>query len=147
MKKYNLIVAALAFLVCALSAYFGVRVHNANENFLITDLNEFDKIYHDDIEMVPSLNWRAATITLPFLLAILVLEIMIIRTAVVRQTKNIAIGLLIAVGIILTVDVLTIVSPPSFDFSKWGFVWICLGLFLLAGNALSYFINKFSSEK
>lgn len=146
MKKYNLIIAALAFLVCALSAYFGVRVHNANENFLITDLNEFDKIYHDNIEMVPALNWRAATITLPFLLAIMVLEILVIRTAIVRQTKNIAIGLMIAVGIILVIDILTISAPKQFDFSKWGFVWICLGLFLLAGNALSYFITKFSSE-
>lgn len=146
MKKYNLIIAALAFLVCVLSAYFGVRVHNANENFLITDLNEFDKIYHDNIEMVPALNWRAATITLPFLLAIMVLEILVIRTAIVRQTKNIAIGLMIAVGIILVIDILTISAPKQFDFSKWGFVWICLGLFLLAGNALSYFITKFSSE-
>ncbi|MEZ4922228.1 MAG: hypothetical protein R2780_03575 [Crocinitomicaceae bacterium] len=146
MKKYHMIVAALAFLVCLLSAYFGVRIHNANENFLLTDLNEFDKIYHDDISLVPALNRLAAVVTLPFLLGIAILEILIIRSAKVRQVKNIAYGLSLAVLIILTVDLLTIFHPDYFDFSMWGFVWVCLGLFLLVGNALSYFLVRFGKN-
>ncbi|MCB9223784.1 MAG: hypothetical protein H6582_06350 [Crocinitomicaceae bacterium] len=146
MKKYHMIVAALAFLVCLLSAYFGVRIHNANENFLLTDLNEFDKIYHDDISLVPALNRLAAVVTLPFLLGITILEILIIRSANVKQVKNIAYGLTLTVFIILTVDLLTIFHPDYFDFSMWGFVWVCLGLFLLVGNALSYFLVRFGKN-
>jgi hypothetical protein len=146
MKKYNLIVAALAFLICALAAYFGTRVHNANENFLLTELNEFDKIYYDDITLVPKLNRLAAIVTAPLILGILFLEVMIIRTAMVRQSKNIAIGLFIATAIIAVFDVLTLLSPEDYDFSHFGFIWICLGLFLLVGNVLSYFITRFSTS-
>jgi hypothetical protein len=146
MKKYNLIVAALAFLICALAAYFGTRVHNANENFLLTELNEFDKIYYDDITLVPKLNRLAAIVTAPLILGILFLEVMIIRTAMVRQSKNIAIGLFIATAIIAVFDVLTFLSPEDYDFSHFGFIWICLGLFLLVGNVLSYFITRFSTS-
>jgi hypothetical protein len=146
MKKYNLIVAALAFLICALAAYFGTRVHNANENFLLTELNEFDKIYYDDITLVPKLNRLAAIVTAPLILGILFLEVMVIRTATVRQSKNIAIGLFIATAIIAVFDVLTLLSPEDYDFSHFGFIWICLGLFLLVGNVLSYFITRFSTS-
>jgi hypothetical protein len=146
MKKYNLIVAALAFLICALAAYFGTRVHNANENFLLTELNEFDKIYYDDITLVPKLNRLAAIVTAPLILGILFLEVMVIRTAMVRQSKNIAIGLFIATAIIAVFDVLTLLSPEDYDFSHFGFIWICLGLFLLVGNVLSYFITRFSTS-
>jgi hypothetical protein len=146
MKKYNLIVAALAFLLCALAAYFGTRVHNANENFLLTELNEFDKIYYDDITLVPKLNRLAAIVTAPLILGILFLEVMVIRTAMVRQSKNIAIGLFIATAIIAVFDVLTLLSPEDYDFSHFGFIWICLGLFLLVGNVLSYFITRFSTS-
>jgi hypothetical protein len=146
MRKYNLIIAGVAFIICLVSAYFGVRIYNANENFLITDLNEFDKIYHDDINLVPKLSKLAALITLPLISIILVLEVLVLRTAKVRQSKNIAIGLMIAAVAVLVVDILTISNPIFFDFSKWGFVWICMGLFLMAGNVLSYFISRFGKQ-
>lgn len=147
MHKRHLIIAALSFLMCVISIYFGIRIYNANENILLTNLNELDNIYYDDVENVPKLSFLAALLTLPFLLAIGTLEIICIVKSSKRQVKNIAYGLVVVVIIVLTVDIITLTDPVGFDFSKWGFVWICLGLILIAGNLLSYAIYRFSSPE
>ncbi|MEX1000730.1 MAG: hypothetical protein WDZ35_01300 [Crocinitomicaceae bacterium] len=147
MKKQHLIIAGLAFLMCLVAAYFGVSIQNANNNFLLTDLNEIDKIYYADINEVPKLSFLAAGITAPLILAILILEGMIIKKTQNRKVKNMAIGLMVATFIILLTDVYTLISPQKMDFSQWGYVWICLGLFLIAGNILSIFITRFSKDQ
>ena len=144
MHKRHLTIVALAFLMCAISIYFGVRIFNANENVHLGYLNEIDNIKHDDVELVPTLSFLAALITLPFLLAIGILEFLVIRKKPKRQIQNIAYGLLAVVFIILTIDIITLTDPVGFDFSRWGFVWICLGLFIIAGNLLSFAIYRFS---
>lgn len=146
MQKHHIIAASIAFLMCALSAYYGIRIWDDNQNHLITELNEFDKVYHDDIKDVPAITAQAVIVTSPFLLTLIVLELLIIRKTTVKQIKNIAYGLLLAALIILTVAILSISDPAVYDFSKWGFVWICLGLFLLVGNLLSFFIYRFSKS-
>lgn len=142
MHKRHLALFALAFLMCCISIYFGVRIYNANENIHLTELNEIDHIVHDDVELVPALNRLAAIITLPLILSIIVLEIVVIIKTVRKVVKNVAIGLLFPISAILVVDVLTLSHPHEFDFSKWGFVWICLGLFIIAGNLLSFAIYR-----
>lgn len=142
MRKHHLIIAGLAFLLCLISVYYGIRIVNANENHLITELNELDKIRHDNIRMVPMMSFSAAMFTLPFILAILVFEIIVLKKAINRQAKNIGIGMLVNISIILVFDILILSNPVYFDFSKWGFIWICLGLILIAGNALSYVLRR-----
>ena len=124
--------------------YFGLRIYNANENIHLTELNEIDHIYYDDEEMIPTLSFLAACFTLPFAIAIIILEIITVLKTNIRQIKNIAMGLIAVICLILVVDVLTISNPVDFDFSKWGFVWICLGLVIVAGNLLSFAIYRFS---
>jgi hypothetical protein len=138
MRKHHLIIMALAFLTCLVSIFFGIKIFNANENYLITELNEVDKLYYSDVADVPALSYYAAMITLPFLLGMLIFEIVIFKKAAMKKVKNIAVSLMIALLIILVVDVLTLSNSVFFDFSQWGFVWICLGLLVLAGNGISF---------
>ena len=146
MRKKHLIVAGITLLMSMIAAYFGVRVQNANANFLLTELNELDRIYYADIEEVPRINFMAAIVTAPLLLSILVLEFLILRKAAIIQVRNIAIGLTVAVLAVIVVDVMIILQPAKMDFSKWGYVWICMGLFLIVGNVLSVFIERFSKQ-
>lgn len=146
MHKKHLVLAGLAFLLCALSAYFGVRIYNANENFLLTELNVFDKIYHDDIKLVPQLSFMAALFTAPFIFAIFIIELWILKKTVHQKAKNIAIGLTVAIFVVMIFDLITLFNPRAFDFSKWGFVWICLGIIIMGGNLLSFAIYKFREQ-
>lgn len=142
MRKYHLVIAGLAFLMCLFSMYFGIRIFNANENHLLTELNQIDKIYHDDINQVPFLSFKAGVFTAPLLLAMLVFQIITLIKTQQRQAKNVCRGLLAAISIILIFDALVMIHPLHFDFSKWGFVWICLGLIILAGNLLAYVLRR-----
>lgn len=130
--------------MCAISAYYGSRIYNANENFLVKELNEFDKIYHDDVELVPKITLQAAIVTLPMVLAMIILQIISTFKATNRQVKNIGYGLLLAGAVILGIEVLTLMHPSSYDFSRWGFVWICMGILFIAGNLLSVAIYHFN---
>lgn len=142
MRKHHFIIAGLAFLMCLISMYFGMRIYNANENHLITELNEMDKIKFDDIRKVPMLSLSAAIFTAPMILLMLVFEIIVLKKVIHRQAKNICIAMIVTICVILTFDVLILTNPLYFDFSKWGFIWICLGLILVAANILSYVLRS-----
>ncbi|MFT4600680.1 MAG: Ca2+/Na+ antiporter [Arenicella sp.] len=138
MRKHHLIVAAIAFLVCLISITFGIKIFNANANHLITELNELDKVYYSDVKAVPQLSWMAAVGTLPFLLAIMVFEVFILFKVKNKRTKNVNRGILFLVITVLVFDVLILMNPVYYDFSKWGFIWICSGLLMVMGSAISY---------
>lgn len=142
MRKHHLVIAACTFLLCLISVYYGIRIYNANENHLLTELNEFDKLIYDDISDVPYLSFSAAMITLPILLIIFVFELIILFKVNQRKVKNITFGLMLFTLIILAFDLMILNQPDYFDFSKWGFIWICLGLIILAGNIFSYALRR-----
>lgn len=141
MRLNNILCAALGFLMILIAAFFGASIHNSKTNELISHLNEMDRIYYYDPAVIPKLNFQAALFTMPLVVALLVFEFIIVRKAKVRQVKNIAIGLLVAASIILALAILTLSNPAKFDFSQWGYVWIAMGVFIVAGNALSVFIK------
>lgn len=142
-KKYHLYIAALAFLMCIISAYFGIRVYDANQNHLITHLNEFDKIYHDDVKNVPAISRMAAMFTFVFLLAILIFQFLAFRKSTIKQVRNLCIGMLTGGLLLLIIDIMVFADPVAFDFSKWGYAWVFMGLVFIAGNILSYAIYRF----
>lgn len=141
MKKKNLIVAVIAFLLCLISVYFGASIYNANENALIEHLNEHDKLNYYDVEAVPALSRIAAIITLPFIVAIFLFEIFIVLKTKIRPVKNIARGMIIAMGFLICLDVATISNSVYFDFSHWGFFWITFGMIAVWGNMFSVFVR------
>lgn len=142
MRKYHLGIAAIAFLMCLISVFFGVSIYNANENFLIEHLNTADQIYYFDIEQVPGLSHRAAIFTFPLILGITGLSIFLLAKKPERKVKNLLFGTLLAVMIIMSVAIGTIINPVYFDFSQWGFIWVCLGLFISASNVLAFLASK-----
>lgn len=137
MRNYNFGIAAASFLMCLLSVYFGISIFNANTNAPIQHLNEADNINYFDIRLVPMLSQKASIYTFPMIMAILIMEIMIIVKSKIKVVKNIALGMLSAIIIVFVFDVMIFLNPYDFDFSKWGFVWICLGIIIIAGNLLS----------
>lgn len=142
MRKHHLIVAACAFLMCAITVFFGIKIHNANENFLITELNEIDKLYYSSKESVPALSLMAVVVILPFLLVQIALSVYIHFKNSHSKVRNINIGLLFTMLIILTFTVLTMMNKTFFDFSQWGFIWICLGLIIIAFSGLSFIYRR-----
>lgn len=141
MRKSNVLCASLGFLVVLMAAYFGSAVYNAGANEHITHLNEFDNIHYYDAEEIPRLGFQAAMMTLPFVLIILVFEFIIAFKSTIRQVKNIAIGLAIASLFIAVMSLLFILYPYDYSFALWGYVWIAMGVFIVAGNAISIFIK------
>ncbi len=145
MRKEHVFAASFAFLMVIMAVYFGASIHNANTNQHITYLNEMDNIQYFDVDVIPRLNARAAIYTLPFIVFILLLEIYIIWKSKNRIVRNMAIGLLVTIVIILSFDIMILTDPPAYDFSRWGYIWITLGLFLIAGNVLSLFMKPTDS--
>jgi len=141
MKKKNLIVAIIAFVLCLISVYFGASIYNANENALVGHLNERDHLNYYDVNAVPALSRIAAIITLPFIVAIFLLEIFIALKSQIRPVKNIARGIIIAMGLLLCIDIATLTNSGYFDFSQWGFFWITFGLITVWGNVFSVFVK------
>ncbi len=141
MRSKNGVAAALGFLMVLISMYFGSSIYNSKSNSPISYLNEMDHIHYYDVDLIPNLNFNAAAITLPFILILLFLQIWISLKATISPIRNIGRGLLCAVVIILAFDVLILSNPEQFDFSKWGYIWITLGIVIIAGNAFSVFIK------
>ena len=141
-KIKNIYILSISVIICAISVYFGASIYNANNNFLISHLNEMDKIYYYDVNLVPALSKKAAIITSPFVLAILVISILALR-----QSKNIKakrlLKTIMAAALIISVFIsLTIANPVFFEFGKWGYVWVTMGLIMIWANLISLFLKE-----
>lgn len=141
MQSKHLAVIIIAFLIILIAAYFGASIHNSKTNHLIDYLNEMDNIQHYNVELIPSLNFRGAVITLPLILIVLVIEVLIVIQSNNRVVKNIAIGSIFASLIVILIAILTLSYPNEFDMSRWGYIWITMAVVLFAGNVLSIFIK------
>ncbi len=125
-----------------MSVFYGASIHNANNNFHIQHLNQMDNIVFYDVKEVPFLTFKATFVTLPFILAIFISEIVILFRTKVRQVRNIALGALAAMAVALFCDLYVMSNAKELDFSRWGFIWIFMGFLSLGGNLLSWFINR-----
>ena len=101
-----------------------------------------ENISHYSVESIPILSKLAAFVTLPFVLLMFFFTLMIRVKATNSNRRKVAGGMVIAIGIIFTVDVSTIINPDYFDFGGWGFVWITLSILIIAGNIYSYFLRE-----
>lgn len=140
-RKIFVFIAGAAFLLCLISMYFGASIYNANDNIHVTHLNEMDRLSYYDVENVPALTRFAAILTIPFLVIILILEMVVIVKTKVLSVKRIALAICGMSLTLMILSILTINNPQNFDFSHWGFAWIFGGLFTIAGNGLSIFLK------
>jgi hypothetical protein len=141
MRSKNLICAILGFLTLLIAAYFGASIYNAQATHLVDHLEEIENNRRYSVELVPFLNYQAAVFTLPFLLIIFFLEIYIRVKSKIRQVKNIALGLTIALSGVIIVAILTLSNPTQYDFSQWGYVWLTISILVVAGNLISVFVK------
>ncbi|MCG8575778.1 MAG: hypothetical protein MI810_12905 [Flavobacteriales bacterium] len=147
MKKTHILIASIAFLMCLISVFFGISIYNANENHLIQHLNEMDQIHYFDKDQIPVLNHQAVVFMFPLVLGITFFQLKVLIKAKIKRRKNIAMGLLIPVAILWVFEAMVFFNPANWDFSKWGFVWISMGFFLIVGNAVSIFIGMGKSSQ
>ncbi|MCH2233408.1 MAG: hypothetical protein MK078_04060 [Crocinitomicaceae bacterium] len=125
-----------------ISLYFGGSIYSATSNQYITHLNEMENISNYSVDAIPALSQLAAFVTMPFVLLIMFFAFMIRIRSNNTNRRKVAGGMLMAIGIIFTVDVSTIINPDYFDFGGWGFVWITLSILIIAGNIYSYFLKE-----
>lgn len=141
-RKIFLLAAGFGFLMVLIAAYYGSSVQSAKMNDPIRYLNEMDHIHYYNAAAIPQLNYRAAITTLPIVILIVLAEIWILFKSPFRVTKNVAVGLIMACLFIVIVSFLTLTDPANYDFSLWGYVWMAMGLFIIAGNVMSVFVKK-----
>lgn len=141
-RKIFLLAAGLGFLMALIAAYFGSSIQNAKTNDPISYLNEMDHIHYYNTALIPQLNHRAAIVTLPFVILLTLVEIWVLIKTPFRIPRNISIGLLVACGLLILISILTLNDPSGYDFSIWGYFWMAMGLFIIAGNILSGMIKK-----
>ncbi len=141
-KKKNIYILSISVIVCIISVYFGASIYNANNNFLITHLNEMDKIYHYDVELVPALTMRAAISSSPFVLAIIIMSLITLSKTNNIKVKRLLKTSILAASIISVFIVLTILNPVFFEFAKWGYVWVSMGLIIIWANFISLFLKE-----
>lgn len=141
-RKFFLVAASLGFLMVLIAAYFGASVQNAKTNDPISYLNEMDQIHYYKAAAIPELNFSAAITTLPFVVLLFLIEGWIVFKSSIRIAKNIAVGLLLAAAFLLLISILTLSNPAKYDFSLWGYAWMAMGLFIIAGNILSGLVKR-----
>jgi hypothetical protein len=140
-RKLFLIIAACGFLLAVVSVFFGGAIHNAHENILITHLNEMDKINYYSEEDVNALTRLAVIVDSFFLITIGGLEIYVSRKTPFKIVKKLALVITALCIVLLVLGIFTLNNPVFFDFSKWGFAWVFVGLATVAVNALSVFVR------
>lgn len=141
MKQTHIVIAALAFLMCFLSAFFGISVYNAQQYVLIDHLNEMDQLNYYSAEDVPGLNFMAATMTVPLVFLILLGEIRILLKTKLQIRKRIAFAALACAATVFVLCLLTFSDPTAWNFNPWGFVWVAMGFFIIVGNMVSFFLR------
>jgi len=142
MKKHHLALIGISFITIIVSMFFGMSIQNAQDNFLIDHLNIEEGINYFDVNEVPKLSFTASAVTLILILALLGIELYIIKKNQIKKVKYLAIGAIIFLSIILVFDLLTLNNPHYFNFKQFGMIWVILCLNVIFINVVSIFIKK-----
>jgi len=142
MRKLHLIIAFLAFITMLISLGYGISIQNAGDNFLTEHLNRNEGFSYSMPEEIPTLSFKAAFITLIFLIPGFSIQVYIYLNTSLIRIKKLAIGALICFSIIFLFDALTLISPHVYNFKHYGMIWVLLSLTTIFINGVSIFIRK-----
>ncbi len=142
MKNGHLTIIALSFLVILISLYYGMSIQNAQDNFLVEHLYLDEGVENFDLDYIPTLGFKAAIITLVFLVIGFGVQVFILIKTPFKKVKNLAIGALICFIIIFIFDFLTISFPHDYNFKNYGMIWVLLSLSTIFINGISLFVKK-----
>lgn len=121
---------------------YGISIQNAGDNHLTNHLSLDEGYTYSLPEEIPTLSFKAAAITLLFLIPGFIIQLFILKKTTIKRVKNLAIGAIICYLIIFTVDALTITQPKLYNFKHFGMIWVLLSLTTLFINGLSIFVKK-----
>jgi hypothetical protein len=142
MKNGHLTIIALSFLTILISLYYGMSIQNAQDNFLVEHLYLNEGVENFDLDYIPTLGYKAAIITLFFLIIGFTIQFFIFLKTPFKNVKKLAIGALICFIIIFIFDFLTIYFPHDYNFKNYGMIWILLSLTTIFINGVSLFVKK-----
>jgi len=142
MRKLHLIIILTSFITVLISLGYGITIQNAGDNFLTAHLNSDDGFNYSLPEEIPTLSFKAAMITLFFLVPGLILQLYIFKKTNFKQIKKLSIGAFLCFGIILLFDFLTLLAPHDYNFKHFGMIWVLLSLSTIFINGVSIFARK-----
>ncbi len=142
MKNLHFGILLTSLITILVSLYFGITIQNAQDNFLIEHLNVSDGIVYSQVDEVPTLGFKAAIITLVFLIVGFSLQSYIYLKTPFKKVKNLAIGAIICFLIIFIFCFLTISFPHDYNFKNYGMIWVLLSLTTIFINGVSIFVKK-----
>jgi len=142
MKKLHIIIIFLSFITMLVSLGYGISIQNAGDNFLNEHLYNDEGYSYSLPEEIPTLSFKAAFITLFFLIPGFIVQLYIYLKTNFKRLKNLAIGALVCYLLIFTVDFLTLNYPVSYNFKNFGMIWVLLSLTTIFINGISLFIKK-----
>lgn len=133
---------ALSFLIILISLYYGMSIQDAQDNFLIEHLYINEGVENFDLDYIPTLGYKAAIITLFFLVIGFGIQIYIFIKTPFKKIKKLALGALVCFLIIFTFDFLTISFPHDYNFKNYGMIWVLLSLSTIFINGVSIFVKE-----
>lgn len=142
MKNAHLGIMGLSFLTILISLYYGMSIQNAQDNYLVEHLYLNEGVEHFDLDYIPTLGFKAALVTLVFLVLGFGIQVFILIRTPFKKVKNLAIGALICFIIIFIFDFLTLSYPHDYNFKNYGMIWVLLSLSTIFINGVSLFVKK-----
>jgi hypothetical protein len=121
---------------------YGITIQNAGDNFLNEHLYNDEGYSYSTPDEIPTLSFKAALITLIFLVPAFSIQLYIYIKTLFKRLKKLAIGALLCFVIIFTVDILTLISPADYNFKNFGMIWVLLSLTTIFINGISIFVKK-----
>ena len=121
---------------------YGISIQNAGDNFLNEHLYNDEGYSYSLPEEIPTLSFKAASITLIFLIPGFILQLYIYFKTNFTRLKKLAIGALICYLTIFIFDFLTLTYPASYNFKHFGMIWVLLSLTTIFINGISIFVRK-----
>ena len=142
MRKAHAGIMFVCFVTILVSLYYGITIQNAQDNFLIEHLNIDEGQNYASLDEIPTLNFKAAVVTLFFLLIGFITQIYIYIKTPYTLAKKLAIGAFICFISIFIFDFLTISNPHAYNFKHYGMIWVLLSLSIVFINGISIFVRK-----
>jgi len=142
MKKLHIIIIFLSFITVLVSLGYGSSIQNAGDNHLTQHLYNDEGYNFSQPDEIPTLSFKAAFITLFFLIPGFIIQLYILLKTPFKRLKTIAIGALVCYLIIFSVDFLTLMTPVTYNFKYYGMIWVLLSLTTIFINGVSIFIRK-----
>ena len=142
MKNAHIGIMFVCFVTILVSLYYGVTIQNAQDNFLIEHLNIDEGQNYAALEEIPTLNFKAALVTLFFLSIGFGVQIYVYLKTPYSVVKKLAIGAFVCFISIFIFDFLTLSNPIDYNFKHYGMIWVLLSLSIVFINGVSIFMRK-----